>query len=165
VLAHHGAGPGGGLGDADLGGRAVKLDLLVERGLVGVRGRADDVGDQLLHRYERVSGLAGPAPVGVRRLGIGDGGQLAQRVGTAELMFDIGVGVVGRPRVVHRDPAEPAQDPGVVDALGAALGVAGDQRVLVGAGAVHPGQPAGHPQPGLVEPGHRRAGDALAHHV
>lgn len=35
---------------------------------------------------------------------------------------------------MHRDTAEPAEDTGVVDSGLAALGVAGDQRVLVGAG-------------------------------
>ena len=38
--------------------------------------------------------------------------------------------------------------------LRAALGVAGDQGVLAGAGAVHPVQRARHAQPGLIEPGH-----------
>ena len=44
----------------------------------------------------------------------------------------------------------------------AALGVAGDQGVLVGAGAVHPVQLARHAQPGLVEPGHLGLGDPVA---
>ena len=74
------------------------------------------------------------------RRGVGDGRQLTQRVGAAQLMLGVEVGVIGRPGVVHRDPAEPAQDPGVVDAVAAAFGVAGDQGVLAGAGAVHPVQ-------------------------
>src|SRR3954451_15916918 len=76
-------------------------------------------------------------------------------------MRGVEVGVVGRPRVVHRDTAEPRQDAGVVDALAAALGMAGDQGVLAGAGAVHPVQLPGHAQPGLVEPGHLGGGDPV----
>jgi len=49
---------------------------------------------------------------------------------------------------------EAPEHPGVVDAVLAASGMAGDQGVLAGAGAVHPVQPPGHPQPGLVEPSH-----------
>ena len=76
-------------------------------------------------------------------------------------MLDIEVGVVGRPGVVHGDPAEPAQDSGGGDALAAAFGVAGDQSVLAGPGAMHPRQRARHPQPGLIEPGHLGFGDPV----
>lgn len=41
------------------------------------------------------------------------------------------------------------------------LGWQGDQRVFVGAGAGHPGQPARDAQPGLVEPDHLRRGEAI----
>ena len=66
-------------------------------------------------------------------------------------------------RVVHRNTGEPREDCGVVDPGAAAFGVAGDQGVLAGAGAVHPVQLAGHPQPGLVEPGDIGLGDVLFH--
>jgi hypothetical protein len=69
------------------------------------------------------------------------------------------------PRVVHRDTAQPLQHTGIVDARAAPLRVAGDQRVLVGAGAMHPVQRARHTQARLVEPGHRSVGDALAGHL
>jgi hypothetical protein len=49
----------------------------------------------------------------------------------------------------------------MVDAVATTLGVAGDQGVLPGASAVHPGQLAGHAQAGLVEPGHLGVGDPL----
>jgi hypothetical protein len=39
--------------------------------------------------------------------------------------------------------------------------MAGDQRVLAGAGAAHAGQRAGHAQAGLVEPGHLAASDPI----
>lgn len=77
-------------------------------------------------------------------------------------MFGVDVAVIGRPRIVHRHATEPAEDTGVVDALAAAFGMTGDQRVLAGAGAVHPMQRAGHLQTGLVEPGHLGLGDALS---
>ena len=147
---------------ADLGGRSVERDLLAER--VGVEVRVlggEGFGDQLLHGHKRIGGLAGPAPVGIRGRGVRDPGQLAQRVGTTELVVDIDIGVIGRLRVVHREAGEPAQDAGVVDALATALGVAGDQGVLVRAGAVDPVQAARHPQPGLVEPGHLGLGQAV----
>jgi hypothetical protein len=76
-------------------------------------------------------------------------------------VFGIGVGVVGRPRVVHRDTGEPVEDAGVVDTGAAALGVAGEQGVFAGAGAMHPVQRAGDPEPGLVEPGHLGRGNAI----
>ena len=60
---------------------------------------------------------------------------------------------------------EPGEHSGVVDAVAATFGMAGDQRVLPGAGTVHPGQLAGHAQPGLVEPGHLGGGDPLANLV
>ena len=78
-------------------------------------------------------------------------------------MSRVGVGVVRRPRVVHRNICEPREDSGVVDPGAAAFGVAGDQGVLAGAGAVHPVQRAGHPQPSLVEPGDIGLGDLLFH--
>jgi hypothetical protein len=34
-------------------------------------------------------------------------------VRTAQLMFDVGVGVIRCPGVVHRDPTEPAEDSGL----------------------------------------------------
>jgi hypothetical protein len=60
------------------------------------------------------------------------------------------------------DPGERGQDAHRLHRLGAALGVDGEQGVLAGAGAVHPGQPAFDPEPGLVEPGHLAAGDLPA---
>ena len=97
------------------------------------------------------------------QLGSPDALQLAQRVRAAQLMPRVGVGVVGRPRIVHRNTCEPREDSGVVDPGAAAFRVAGDQGVLAGAGAVHPVQLAGHPQPGLVEPGDIGLGDSLFH--
>jgi hypothetical protein len=55
------------------------------------------------------------------------------------------------------DPGERGQDAHRLHRLGAALGVDGEQGVLAGAGAVHPGQPAFDPEPGLVAPGHLAA--------
>lgn len=55
-----------GLGDAHPHGEAVEPDLRVQRvRVVGVGG--DRLGHQLLHRDERVAGLGGLAPVGIRR--------------------------------------------------------------------------------------------------
>ena len=80
-------------------------------------------------------------------------------------MPGIDVGVIRGPGVVHGNTVEPAEHPGVVDALLAAFGVAGDQGVLVSAGAMHPVQLAGHPQPGLVESGHLSLGHTVTHHI
>ena len=93
--------------------------------------------------------------------GVGDTLQFPQRVGATQLMFGLDIGVVGRPGVVHRHATEQAEHAHVVDALAAALGVAGDQGVAAGAGAVHPMQLAGDPQPGLVEPGGLGLDDAV----
>src|SRR5947209_10937137 len=117
VLAHQLVGAGGGGGDADLDGRAVELELGVQgSGVEGAGTAGDRAGDELLYREECVAGLGGPAPAGVRPGGLSDRGQLPQGVSTAELVFGIGVAVVGRPRVVHRHPAKPSQHTGRVDA-------------------------------------------------
>jgi hypothetical protein len=50
------------------------------------------------------------------------------------LMLDVEVGVIGRPRVVHGDAAEPAAHTSIVDTSPTTLGVAGDQGVFAGAG-------------------------------
>jgi hypothetical protein len=115
----------------------------------------------MLHRDERVGGLGGPAPVSVACRGLGHALQLAEGVRAPQLVGGVEVGVIGRPGVVHGDAAKPPEDTGVVDAGSAALGVAGDQGVLVGAGAVHRVQFAGHPQPGLVKVRHLSVGQAL----
>ena len=60
------------------------------------------------------------------------------------------------------DPGERGKNAHRLHRLGAALGVDREQGVLAGAGAVHPVQPALHPEPGLVEPGHLAGGDLLA---
>jgi len=80
---------------------------------------------RLLHGDERVVGLSGPAPVNVRTRSVGDGLQLTLGVGTAQLVFDVDVAVVGCPRVVHRHATEAVEDAGRVEALAAALRVAG----------------------------------------
>ena len=49
----------------------------------------------------------------------------------------------------------------VLHRLAATFSVAADQRVFIGAGAVHPVQAAGNPQTGLVEPGHFGGGQAV----
>ena len=72
-----------------------------------------------------------------------------------------GVGVVWRPGIVDGDPGEPRKDAHRLDRLPAPLGMHHEQGVLAGAGAVHPGQPVGHLEPGLVEPGDVAGGDLL----
>jgi hypothetical protein len=63
------------------------------------------------------------------------------------------VGVIRRPGVVDGDPGEPGEDARRLDRLPAAPGMGHQQGVPAGAGAVHPGQPALHAEPGFVEPG------------
>lgn len=58
--------------------------------------------------FYRGCGLGGPAPVRAWPGGLGDRGQLPQRVRATELVGDIGVGVKRGPGVVHRDTAQPA---------------------------------------------------------
>ena len=73
VLFHRRGAAGGGLGEADLRGRAVALDLLAQRLRVdGVGAGSEGVGDQLLHRHERVSDLVGPAPLLLACREVGD---------------------------------------------------------------------------------------------
>ena len=161
VFAHQLVAAGGGRCDVDLDRAAVELNLRVESG--GVDGAGGDrVGDQFLHGDECVVGLGGPAPVNVWSRGVGDGGQLRLGVGAAQLVFDVDVTVIGCPRVVHRHATEALEGAGRVQALAAALGVAGDQGVLAGAGAVDPVQRARHAQAGLVETGHLGGGDTVA---
>ena len=64
---------------------------------------------------------------------------------------------------MHGDAAEAAKHTGSVDSCPPALGMAGDQGVLAGAGAVHPVQPPSHPQPSLVESSDLRVGYAFTH--
>ena len=77
-------------------------------------------------------------------------------------MFDGQVRVVRRPRVMHRDTTEPVDDTEDSHPFTAAFFMADDQGVLVGAGAVHPVQLTGDPEPGLVEADHIRAGQPPA---
>ena len=72
------------------------------------------------------------------------------------------VGVIRGPGVMDGDPGEGPQDPHRLDRLPAAPGVHHEQGVLLGAGAVHPVQPARHPEPGLIEPGDIAGGDVPA---
>jgi hypothetical protein len=117
----------------------------------------------VLHGHERVSSLDGPAPRDIGRCRVSDSLQFTQGVRAAQLVLDIEIGVIRCPRVMDRDPTEPAQNSGVVDPVLAALGMADDQGVAVGAGAVHPMQRAGHPQSGLVEPDDVSSGDTVGH--
>ena len=70
-----------------------------------------------------------------------------------------GAGAVRRPGVVHGDAGERGQHAHRFHGLRPAPGVAEDQGVLAGAGAVHPVQPAFRPQPGLIEAGNAGPGD------
>ena len=138
------------------------MDLGGQRGRVhGVAALADRLADQRLHRGERLGGLGGPAPLACGR-GVGDGLQFPQRVRAAQLVIRGGVGVIRRPGVVDGDPGERGKHAHRLHRLRAAPGVDHEQGVLAGAGAVHPVQPAVHPEPGLVEPGHLAGGDLLA---
>jgi len=121
---------------------------------------ADRLADELLHPDERFGGLRGPAPLALRR-GIGDGLQLTQGVRAAQLMIRGRVRVIRRPGV-DGDPGEPGKDAHRLDRPPAAPGVDHEQGVSAGAGAVHPGQAALHPEPGLVGPGHLADGDLPA---
>ena len=103
-----------------------------------------------------------PAPL-ARGRGIGDGLQLAQGVRTAQLVIRARVGVIRSPGVVDGDPGERGQNAHRLHRLPAALGVHHEQGVLAGAGAMHPVQPAVHPEPGLVESGHLGCGDVVPH--
>ena len=150
----------GGFADPDLGCAAVEADLLGQ--LVRVDPGGAGLVHEVLHGDQRVTGLLGPAPPDIRVGGVDDSLQFAQRVRAAQLVFGVDVSVIRCPRVVHRNTCEPAQDPGAVDALPAALRVAGEQRVAVGAGAMHPVQGTGDPQPGLIEPGDLGIGDRIA---
>ncbi len=60
------------------------------------------------------------------------------------------------------DPGEGRQDPHRLHRFLPAPLMHHEQGVLTGAGAVHPVQPARHPEPGLIEPGDRAGGDVLA---
>ena len=90
---------------------------------------------------------------------------LALGVGTAQLVLRGGIRVIGRPGVIDRDPGERAKDAHRFHRLGAAPGVHHEQGVLAGAGAVHPGPPALHPESCLVEPGHLAGRDVLPYLV
>jgi hypothetical protein len=86
VLFHQGPGAGGGLAGPGQGSGAEQADLRGQRDRVrGVMAVADRLAHQVLHRGERLGGLGGPAPLAFGR-GIGDGLQLAQGVGTAQLV-------------------------------------------------------------------------------
>ena len=85
VLAHQRGGPGSGLGQTDLGGRAVELDLPTKRSCLDRLGiRLASIGHQPLHRHQRVAGLGGPTPLLFTRRGVGGAVdhalQLPQRV-------------------------------------------------------------------------------------
>ena len=60
------------------------------------------------------------------------------------------------------DPGEGRQDAHRLHRLPAAPGMHHEQGVLAGPGAVHPVQPARHPEPGLIEPGDIAGGDVRA---
>jgi hypothetical protein len=110
----------------------------------------------------RLGGLGGPAPLAVKR-GIGDGLQFAQAMGAAKLGAGVEVAAARRPGVMDGDPRERGQNPYRLHRVLPAPGMHHEQGVLAGAGAVHPAQPALHPEPGLVGPGHATGGDALPH--
>ena len=93
---------------------------------------------QVFKVQQRVAGLGGPAPRSGGGGLLDHPGQFAQDVRPAQGVLGQRVGVVGRPRVVHRDPAEARQDPGLVHRRGAALGMDGEQAPRAGARAVHP---------------------------
>ena len=122
---------------------------------------ADGFADQGLHRGDGLGGLGGPAPLACGG-GVGDGLQVAQGVGGAELVIRAGVAVVGRPGVVHGDTGEGGQHAHRLDRLPAAPGVDHEQGVFAGAGAVHPVQLSVHPEAGFVEPGDVAGGDLPA---
>jgi hypothetical protein len=74
-----------GFGDADLGRAAVQPDLFGQRLGVDVPGAGGDrLVHEPLHLDDRVGTLSRPAPFGVGVRGVGDAGQLAQRVRAAQ---------------------------------------------------------------------------------
>jgi hypothetical protein len=161
VLSHELACAGGGLAVPDQGGGAVGAELGGQGSRVRGAAVAGRLAHQCLHRGDRVGGLGGPAPL-AGGCAVGDGLQFPQGVRAAQLVISAGVAIVGRPGVVHGDPGEPGQDAHRLHGLPAAPGMHHEQGVLAGAGAVHPGKPAVHAEPGLVEPGHAGVGDLLA---
>ncbi len=136
-------------------------------GRAGVpQGAVDGEGGvrQALQVARGVGGLGGPAPLAGRG-GVGDGLELPQGVRVTQSARDLVVAVVGCPAVVHGDPGEGREHPGGVHGLAARPGVDGDQRELARRRGVHPGEPARHAEPGLVEVsrigGGQRAADRL----
>jgi hypothetical protein len=130
---------------------------VVER--VGDRGR--DPGQVLVagvvgggvQAQQRGQRLLGPDLVGV---GLGRGGQLPGQVRPAQSVVGIGVGVVERQCVVHRDAAVAGQHPELVDrgpAAGAVQVIGGEP---VGASDVQPPAGAGDADRGLVDVHHVR---------
>ena len=85
--------------------------------------------------------------------------QLAQVVGVAKSVLEVGVLAVGLEPVVNRDPGEVREHPGVIEPVKAALIVQRVERRLLGAGAKQPPQLAFGAGAGLVEVGDRRRGD------
>ena len=106
-----------------------------------------------ISRFSRRSAVAACCGVVGDRAGGGVGhvDQLTQGVGVAQRVDHVRVGVVRRPRVMHRDPGEPRQDPDRVHRLRAAFRVHCQEHVRGGGRGVQPGQAAGDPHPGLVE--------------
>ena len=94
---------------------------------------------------------------------VGDRLQLAEQVRAAQRMADVRIPPVRRPAVVDRHPHKPGQHPDLIHRHLAPLGMHAEQREQAGGGRVDPVQPSRHPGAGLVEVGHRRAGQPCAH--
>ena len=115
-----------------------------------------------------VEGLLGPAPAADRAGGsaggvvVGDDGELAQNVSSAQDVAGVCVGVIRCPRVMHGDRGPVGQDAAGVDRFNAAAAVHVQQREPPGASAMQPVQSVSDAEPDLVEVDQRLVAELVA---